>query len=323
VAVLGLGAMGRQHVRVLMELPGVELTAVCDSSEAARSSVSEAFQLPAVESWQELLESDVDAVVNALPTPEHYATSRAFLEAGKSVLVEKPIAVTREEAEELIAAAQRAKRTLMVGHVERYNPAVRALRRVIAEGQLGDVVSMSARRVGVARPVAPRTDVVIDLAIHDIDVFGYLLPEQQGRLVFAAGATLGGNQLEDHADLLLRFGPTVAVVHANWITPVKIRRLTVTGTTGFAEVDYLTQSLRVYRAAPEVFAGPVWNFFAVARESEPEEVPVTRSEPLRAELEHFVEAVQAGDLLLAETRQAARALSLAIEATDVMRGRSR
>ena len=94
----------------------------------------------------------------------------------------------------------------------------------------------------------------------------------------------------------------------------------MTGTSGLADVDYLEQSLRIYRGVPEAFEGPLWNFFAVARESEPEEVPVTRAEPLRNELDHFVERVQTRDTSVDEARQAAQALALAVEARSIIRG---
>jgi UDP-N-acetylglucosamine 3-dehydrogenase len=320
VAVAGLGTMGRQHVRVLTELSDVDLVGVADASPSARSGVEEHFSISAVADWAELLECPAQAVVNALPTPEHHLVTKAFLEAGKHVLVEKPIALTSAEAEDLVLTAERVNRLLVVGHVERFNPAVSGLRGLIEQGQLGDVVTIAARRVGIARPVAPRTDVVIDLAIHDIDVCSYLLPANQGRLAFASGRALWGNQQEDHADLVLRFGDAVAIVQANWITPIKIRRLTVTGTEGLADVDYLEQSLRIYRGAPEAFAGPLWDFFAVARESEALEIGVERGEPLRAELKSFVDRVRAGDTSLVEARQAARALSLALEARATIRG---
>ncbi len=320
VAVLGLGSMGRQHVRVLSELAAVEVVAAVDTSLDARERIEQNLSVPTSADWRTLLDSDATAVVNALPTPDHFAVTKELLEAGKHVLVEKPIAVTAVEAEELVRTASSQERVLMVGHVERFNPAVQALQALLAEGQLGDLVTIAARRVGVARPAAPRTDVVIDLAIHDLDVCAYLLPNAQGRLIFAAGRTLGDNQLEDHADLVLRYGSTVAIVQANWITPVKIRRLTVTGTAGLAEVDYLEQSLRLYRGAPEVFEGPLWNFFAVARESDAEDVPIERREPLRAEHEYFLNRVRTSDVSVAEARQAAQALTLAIAATDLIRG---
>lgn len=313
--------MGRQHVRVLMGMEDVELAAVCDTSAKSRSWAEQTLQLPTYADWRGLAEDDsVDAIVNALPTPEHFEVTRTCLEANKHVLVEKPIAVTVEEAGGLVRTAEETRRILMVGHIERFNPAVQALRDEIAAGTLGDVINIAARRVGVARPMAPRTDVVIDLAIHDIDVCSFLLPGEQGSLRFAAGATLGANQLEDHADLVLRFGRAVAFIQANWITPVKIRRVAVTGTSGFAEVDYLSQSLRLYRGVSEVFKGPLWNFYAVAQESIPSDVPIARCEPLRAELEHFVECVRTGNAPIADPVDAMRALALAAEAAMVIRG---
>jgi UDP-N-acetylglucosamine 3-dehydrogenase len=311
--------MGRQHARVLSEMSEATLVAAADGSPEARAE-GERHGVPVVSDWRELLTSPAEAVINALPTQEHFGVTQALLEAGKHVLVEKPIAVTSEDASELVELARRLDRVLMVGHVERFNPAVGALRDVLRNGEIGDVVTVAARRVGIARPTAPQTDVVIDLAIHDIDVCHYLLPSTQGRLAFASARTLQGNQLEDHADLVFRFGQAIATVQANWITPVKIRRITVTGTAGMADVDYLEQSLRLYRGAPEAFTGPLWDFFAVARESEPEEVDVSRGEPLRRELTHFVDRIRAGDTSVDDARQAAQALALALEARSVIRG---
>jgi UDP-N-acetylglucosamine 3-dehydrogenase len=321
VAVLGLGSMGRQHVRVLSELPQAELVLAADISSDARARVEQNLSVPTASDWRAVLDTDAQVVVNALPTPDHYTVTRELLHAGRDVLVEKPIAVSSSEAEDLVEAAASSDQVFMVGHVERFNPAVQAARRLISEGAVGDPVSLAARRVGVARPIAPRTDVVTDLAIHDIDICGMLLPATQGRLVFASGRSLGENQVEDHADLVLRFGTAVAIVQANWITPVKVRRLTITGTAGLIEVDYLEQSVRLYRGTPEVFEGPLWNFFAVARESDAEEISIERREPLRAELEHLIDRVRARDTSIAEARQAAQALALAVAATDVIRGR--
>jgi UDP-N-acetylglucosamine 3-dehydrogenase len=320
VALAGLGAMGRQHARVLSELPGVQVVALCDASDETRKWAEGVFDVPVYDDWRYLVDLDVDAIVNALPTPEHFDTTRTFLEAGKAVLVEKPIAATLDEANTLLELAERKGLLLRVGHVERFNPAIQSLRREIEAEALGDIVNVSSRRVGVARPVAPRTNVVTDLAIHDIDICSFLLAEQ-GRLVFASGVTLGSNQLEDHADLVLRYGGTIASIQANWITPVKIRRLTVTGIGGFAEVDYLAQSLRVFKGVPSIFKGSLWNFFAVAHESEPVNIEVERAEPLRAELEHFLDCVRTGVASIDDARAATQALALAMTATDVIRGR--
>jgi UDP-N-acetylglucosamine 3-dehydrogenase len=320
VAVAGLGSMGRQHVRVLSELEGVEVVGAADISADARRRVEKHGGVPTTDDWRQFLDGAVDAVVNALPTPDHHDVTAALLDAGRDVLVEKPISVTVEEAESLLQLAKNLDRVLLVGHVERFNPAVQALRALLRRGEIGEVVALAARRVGIARPTAPRTDVVIDLAIHDIDICGYLLPETPGRVAFASARALPGNKLDDHADIVLRFGDSIAMVQANWITPVKIRRLTVTGTAGLADVDYLEQTLRVYRGAPQVFAGPLWNFFAVAHESTADDVPVERNEPLRGELRHFVDRVRARDTSVDEARHAARALALAVEASALVRG---
>jgi UDP-N-acetylglucosamine 3-dehydrogenase len=318
--VAGLGSMGRQHVRVLSELEGVDLVGAADISAEARQRIERNTDVETTDDWRRFLEGPIDAVVNALPTPDHHEVTAALLEAGRDVLVEKPIAVTVAEAESLLKLAKRLDRVLLVGHVERFNPAVQSLRALLQRGEIGDVVTLAARRVGIARPTAPRTDVVIDLAIHDIDICGYLLPDAQGRVAFASARALPGNQLDDHADIVMRFGSTIAMVQANWITPVKIRRLTVTGTSGLADLDYLEQTLRVYRGAPQVFEGPLWNFFAVAHESTPAEVPIQRDEPLRGELRHFVERVRTRDTSVNEARHAARALAIAVEADVLIRG---
>jgi UDP-N-acetylglucosamine 3-dehydrogenase len=312
--------MGRQHVRVLSQLDGVEVVGAADISADARRRVEENSGVATTDDWRRFLEEPVDAVVNALPTADHHDVTAALLEAGRDVLVEKPIAVTVQEAESVLDLARRLDRVLMVGHVERFNPAVESLRQLLERGEIGDVVTLAARRVGIARPTAPRTDVVIDLAIHDIDICGYLLPQTQGRVAFAAGRSLPGNQLDDHADIVLRFGSAIAMVQANWITPVKIRRLTVTCSAGLADVDYLEQTLRVYRGTPQEFEGPLWNFFAVAHESTAEEVAIERAEPLRRELSHFVDRVRSRDTSIDDARHAARALALAVDASGIIRG---
>lgn len=307
--------MGRQHLRILSELEETEVVAACDASSAA----DVAGDIPVVADWREVLELRPDAVVNALPTGLHFEVSRAFVDAGIHVLVEKPVATTVAEATELAAAAERAGVVLMVGHVERFNPLVETLRDLVRDGRLGRIVSVSARRVGVARPAIPHANVALDLAIHDIDVLAYLLGED-GRLLLSAGSTIGSNQLEDHVDVVIRYGETIASIQANWITPVKIRRLALTGTKAFVEADYIRQTVKIFETTPEVIKGMPWDFFAVSRESDGVEVTVPYSEPLRRELEHFLECIRLGATPLSDVRSATKALALAIEATHAARG---
>lgn len=310
--------MGRQHARVLAGLDGATLVGVCDSSAAARARDAQTFGVPTFERWEDALTLRPAAVVNALPTHLHFSITRTLLEERVHVLVEKPIATDLSEAMELIDVAERNGAVLMVGHTERFNPAVRAVRDYIASARLGEIVSMSARRVGVARPAVPSVGVAIDLAIHDIDVFSHLLGGISGQLVFAAGAALHENPVEDHVDLVLRYGTALGSIQANWITPVKVRRLSVTGTKGLAEIDYLQQAFHVFDSAPDLIEGGPENFFAVSRETKAVEIPVARREPLDAELEEFVAAVRERREPTVPPIDAARALGLAIDATASM-----
>jgi UDP-N-acetylglucosamine 3-dehydrogenase len=139
-------------------------------------------------------------------------------------------------------------------------------------------------------------------------------------LLLATGASLGTNVLTDHVDLVVGYGSATASIQANWITPVKIRRLAVTGTKGFVAADYVDQTIRLYETVPEVIEGSPWDFFAVSRESDALNVRVPRYEPLRAELEHFVECIRAGSTPRTDATSATKALALAVEATRLIRG---
>jgi UDP-N-acetylglucosamine 3-dehydrogenase len=309
--------MGRQHARVLGKLETAALVGICDCSGEARVR-AETHGVEVVERWEDVLRLRPDAVVNALPTRLHFEVTSALLDEGLHVLVEKPIATAAVEARAMIDLARRRGVVLMVGHTERFNPVVLALREHLASGHLGRIVSMSARRVGVGRPAVPSVGVAVDLAIHDLDVFSYLVGGATGELVFAAGAALHENLVEDHVDVVARYGDTLATLQANWITPVKVRRLNVTGTKGVAEVDYLLQSLQVFDSAPALIQASPANFFAVSRESEPVQVPIRAREPLVCELEEFVSAIREGRDPVVPATDAAKALELAIEATEEM-----
>ena len=322
IGILGLGVMGRQHARALRHLSNTELVVTSDVSDEACSWAKARSKIPHVSRLEDLLAFELDGVINATPTGMHLDTTRQLLEAGVNTLVEKPIALNPSSGRELARLARAYRALLLVGHIERFNPAVVALKRLIQSGTLGDIISVYARRVGVARPVVPDTDVTLDLAIHDIDVIAYLL-DRDGRLVLASGSRLHPNLVTDHADLVLRYGDAIAFIQANWITPVKIRRLSVTGTRGSAEVDYIAQTVHVYEAVPELIKGDAWDFYAVAKESEPREIQVSRREPLLLELQHFVNCIAHGTRPAFDDEEALKALTLAYEAHQKIRSGDR
>lgn len=315
VGVAGLGVIGKQHARILSSMPSVELVGVCDLNAETAQDVAGQAGCSGVSSWQSLIDLELDAVVNALPTHLHYESTRLFLEANLHVLVEKPIASTPSEADEMIKLARENGKVLAVGHVERFNAAVQELKQQVDSGRLGDIISVVTRRVGVARPSVPQANVALDLAIHDVDVLRFVLGEPAD-LVSWHGRSIAGNQLEDHVDLVLRYGTIFATVQVNWITPVKIRRLSLVGTKGTAELDYIKQELHIYEAVPEVIKGSPWDFFAVSKESDPVTVPVERSEPLRAELQDFIQSVTQGRPPMVPAAHARDALEIVVEATE-------
>ena len=314
VAVVGAGNMGRHHVRNYHELGDVDLRGVVDADPERARQVAERYGTRAFSSVEELLsaEPDVVAASVATPTTDHLATTSALLEAGKHVLVEKPLAPTLDEVDRLIELAAERGLVLAVGHVERFNPAVRELKRRIGDGSIGEVLSMVARRVGVIPPQIVDANVLIDLAIHDVDVFRYLLGA--GRPDTApgnAGRAIAEDRF-DFADVYLRFGDVTCFLQVNWITPVKIRSLSVTGTHAYAEVEYVTRTLDVYSA---LAIREVETFADVERYSEqpPERVQLTPLEPLAVELTEFVRAVRGEAADVVDGSEARASLEVVLE----------
>jgi predicted dehydrogenase len=318
VAVIGGGNMGRHHARVYAQLDEARLVGIVDPSpEAAevayRSGVPRFSDLAAL-----LVRTDVRAVSIAVPTPAHFTVAQEAMTAGLHVLVEKPIASTVEEAHALSAFARAHDLILAVGHVERFNPVIRALRRYIATGGLGVISSLVARRVGGLPAVIPDTDVIVDLAVHDIDIFRALTGEPLRLLAAHASRTFHPSRC-DSAELLVEVGPASGFVQVNWITPVKSRTLVVTGSGGVAEVNYVTQSLAVHETPELRNTDSFEEFVAEFGNPRPRSLAVDRAEPLAEELRAFLTAVTTGHLgELVSAEEATAALDVAVEAVNTL-----
>jgi UDP-N-acetylglucosamine 3-dehydrogenase len=306
--------MGRHHARVYAELPEARLVGIVDPSLDA-SDIALRFGVPRYSDIPALLaRADVRAVSIAVPTPGHFEIARMAITAGLHVLIEKPIASTLVEARALAQLAQDNDVLLTVGHVERFNPVIRALRQHIAQGGLGVISSLVARRVGGLPARMPNTDVVVDLAVHDLDVFQALMKDPVRLLAAHASRTFHPTQ-NDSAELLVEVGPASGFVQVNWITPVKNRTLVVTGSGGVAEVNYVTQELVVHET-PQLRSMDSFEEFVTAFGSpNRRELAVTRVEPLKAELLAFLTAVSTGDVgELVTAADATSALGVALEA---------
>jgi UDP-N-acetylglucosamine 3-dehydrogenase len=292
VAVVGVGNMGKNHARVYSEIKNVELVAVTDIDAKAAKEIAERFNVKWYSSHLELLENEeIDAVSVATPTLTHYDVCADILGSEKHVLVEKPIAVTQEQANKMISIANTNNVILMVGHIERFNPAVLKLKEVIDANTLGDLVSLSAKRAGSYSPTGRAIfDVVLDFAIHDIDVMRYLIGH---KVTSVYSKTLSKFfDLADYVSAILEFENGVyGVIESNLFTPTKIRAMNITGTKGYAEMDFINQDIELYgnltRMEFSTYEDPILKYSSTVI-SRPF---VPKNEPLKIELEHFLDCI--------------------------------
>ena len=330
VAVVGLG-FGAIHARVLSEMPGVRLAAVCDQDETRLAAVARGRTVNAYTDFRCLLGSErLDALMVAVPTRLHLQVATAALSSVRAVLIEKPLAPVLQEGRELAGVAASAGVALMPGHIERFNPAVQQLKRRLGSGEGGRVLQLTAWRLG---PFAARTrdvSVVHDLAFHDIDVMRYLLDADFER-VYAETQANVRTEFDDSVSGLLRFkspdgGPgPVGLLEANWLTPRKVRQLEVLCDHGLFVLDYLAQTLEFHQSEPaegSILRGNPWPALANLRGAESGPVirlPVEPREPLEHELAAFVAAVRDGTPMPVAAEDALAALSAADALTESAR----
>jgi len=274
IAVIGLGSWGRNHVRVLSELPDVEITAICDVDRQRADIVSEKYGLRTYPDSTEMYKKEeLDAVTLCVWSTRLAQEALRALKAGKHVLVEKPMAGSARQAERVLALAEKEKVQLTVGFIERFNPAVKRLKETIVEGKIGSPVSATVKRVSKWPQRIGDVGVVKDTAIHDIDIVRYIFNEDP-LAVYAKAGNLRHEKQEDYAQIMLTFsGGKSAFLEANWLTPYKIRKLTVTGSEAIVSVDYITQDMTIETAGQTLTPRYEWE------------------EPLKLELQHFVECI--------------------------------
>lgn len=262
--VVGLGNMGRRHVRCLLLNPRFNVIATVDplAPEASHGA---------------LTTRAYDAAIIATPTPTHFDVARSLLRPGLALLVEKPLAGAHAAAVDLAKAAQAQGTKLAVGHVERFNPAVQALATLLQEGRIGTPIHVSCTRVGgYPAAVTPGNNVSLDLAVHDLDILSTLLGPL--KVVASVCHSTVRPDVCDTAEILVRAeSGASASCHVNWTSPCKVRQMRVTGTGGVCFVDLIAQTVEV----------------VVGEERTAIEVP--RAEPLALELDAFANLIEGRD----------------------------
>ncbi len=278
VGVVGVGVMGSNHARVFADLPAVNLIGVVDPDAKQRDMVARATGCRAFADVGALLAEGVDAVSIAAPTHLHQDLALSCIKAGVHVLVEKPIAPSVAEGRKIITAARHAGVSLMVGHVERFNPTVEAIKEAI---RAEDILSIAITRVGPFPPRMSNVGVVIDLAVHDIDLIRWFTESEIVEVQPQLSSALA--EREDIALLQFRTASGVlAHINTNWLTPFKARNVTIATRKKYIMGDLLT------RQVTECFGFQPDGSYSMRHLS------VGHAEPLRAELQAFVNAIRSG-----------------------------
>lgn len=316
VVLVGIGRMGRNHFRVLSDNPKVELVAVIDPSTVrpdVRAGIPD--HIHTFSELDALSTLECDGIVVATPTQTHYEVVKKLLQLKRAILVEKPICSSEAEGLELMRLAERYGTPLVVGHVERHNPAIKKLREVVASGIVGTPIHCSVTRVGgYPENVQEGNNVLLDLAVHDLDVLQMIFGQFEFQSSVVHSTVKEG--IFDTAQIMgMCEGGVSADIHVNWITPTKIRAIRLTGTLGVCFADYMLQTCsmmggNLLKKGQDSYYS-YQELIELYRGSDKIEFGVTHQEPLRVQLEQFVNVLEGKPHTLCSAKDASRVVRLA------------
>jgi UDP-N-acetylglucosamine 3-dehydrogenase len=274
VAVIGTGQWGKNHARVYKELPSTELIAICDVNAERAKAMAAQYGVKAYSDSSQMLKNKQIEAVNVCTWSTILAKeAKKALDAGKHVLVEKPMATTPRQAKKLVQTAQENGLHLTVGFLMRFIPGLQLIRQSVEKKKLGELVCVTAKRVSQWPERIGDVGVVKDTAIHDIDVMRFI-SNQDPVSVYAKMGSMRIKKFEDYAHIMLTYkNGESAFIESNWLTPYKTRMLTATGSEAIMRLDYITQDL--------------W----IEQKSENVQPRLPFQEPLKAELQHFVDCI--------------------------------
>ena len=310
-----MGDMGRNHVRNYNELDGVELCCICDTDVGKATRISKIYKVPLFSTAEEMLaQNELDLVSIAVPTAHHFEMGSLAIQHDVNLLVEKPLDLSLDRARTLVKMAEERGVSLMVGHIERFNPAVIKLKEMIGEAGMPTIAY--ATRAGPLPNRVKDVGAIVDLGVHDFDILRYVLGSEVERLYCECGRVIHKDQT-DYGKVLLRFkNGVLASLDVNWLTPVKVRRLVVQGLEAMFDVDYIKQELLKYEISyVEDFSD--WSDILLGMtEGEMRRIPISKDEPLRIELREFVTSVRKGIEPPVTGEDGIRAVELALLAEE-------
>jgi predicted dehydrogenase len=290
VGIIGVGYLGTQHARILSYLEKAELIGVADIDFKKAMVIGNRHGVKYYDNYENMLD-EIDAGIVATPTSEHFAISMKLLNAGKSVLVEKPITETIEQAEKLVSAAEKNGLILQIGHLERFNPAVEALENLISEPKFIEVQrlgSFSARSLDI--------DVVLDLMIHDLDIIMALIKDEV-KVIRSSGIHVLSDKI-DIANARLEFASgCIATLTASRVHQGKVRKLRIFEPTSYYSIDYIDQEVKIFPLN--------------GRQTDIKTLKIKKEEPLKKELQNFFRCIIDGKKRKVTGAEGLRALRLA------------
>ena len=288
IGVIGTGAMGKNHARVCNELNNVELMGIVDKNKEIGSTIAHRFNVSSFNDYMDLFDL-VDAVIIATPTVTHFDIAMDAMNAGKHVLVEKPVCDTVEKGKQLIKKAEETNLIFAVGHIERHNPVVSFVKKTFESDQYGELVTLSSKRVSNFPGRIRDVGVIFDFGVHDIDVMRYIAGEVSS--VYARAGMFNKNiKYEDHATIILNFeNGLCGVIEVNWLTPLKIRKLNLTCDKTLVEADFINQS--VFTSSSSFEDVDDSNLFNIPIQNQVSKMDLQKKEPLKNEISDFVNAI--------------------------------
>ena len=316
MAVVGIGSMGINHLRVLMDIPDVEVVGVADVNVKLTKDVEKKYKIPIYSDYKELLrEGKPEAAVIVVPTIYHHEVALFAISHGIHILVEKPIASSTLEAQEMIEAAESKKVILGVGHIERFNPAIIELKKRIDRGDLGRVFMIHSRRQSPYPSRIQDVGVASDLATHELDMMRYLTGSEVDSLKAEISFVMQTGR-EDIIFGLLRFkNDVLGILDVNWVTPTTVRELCITGEKGMYVINYWTQELLFFENPAVNKNDNLTNWESernfTVNAGNMTKFQISKREPLRSELIAFIESVKKGERHLVDGSDGYKALLLA------------
>ena len=268
---IGTGGWGKNHARVLSEL-GV-LVAICDTNIEKSKEYGEKYSVNYYDSLEKVLESEeFDGAFVVTPTSTHTEIAKKLLEAKKHVFVEKPMTYKSEDGENLAKLAEKNKVMLMCGYIERFNPAVDIVKKIVNEKKFGDLVMLEFHRENRIPPHIKDVGIIYDTSVHDIDTANWLFNDMP-QVVFARAGTIK-HEYEDFASIMLGYkNNKVAIISSNWITPKKVRKFTAVCTEAIISSDFITQEI------------------IIEKNEESENIQNEKQEPLIREIQNFLDCI--------------------------------